>query len=302
MTAGAEDRPAAGRDAGHGPRLSVVLPSRPSGSRPLYRPALVAADLDGTLLSPDGQLVDGTAEGVAALLAAGALFVVSTGRMLQSARRVAASLGILEGPVVCYQGALVSDLATGEWLSHQPLRCDVAAEVVRYAHEHGRHINAFIDDQLVTDQDDEWAARYSSFAGVHVEVVPDLASLVAARAPTKLLVMAHPQQVQECLPQMQQLWRGRLFVTRSLPQHIEVTDIGASKSIALERLRREAAVPASGTVACGDSFNDLDMLRWAALGVAVAESESEVWAAADLVVPRAELGDLFQQLAAAPPA
>ena len=61
-----------------------------------------------------------------------------------------------------------------------------------------------------------------------------------------------------------------------------------------EGLRRER------TVSCGDAPNDLDMLRWAGLGVAVAEAAPEVRAAADLVVARAALPALFARLAAAP--
>jgi Cof subfamily protein (haloacid dehalogenase superfamily) len=280
------------------PLPPLSLPLRPGGGRPLWRPSLVASDLDGTLLPPAGTFGDDLVRGLAALRTAGVPFVVSTGRMFASARQVVAGLGLRDGPIVCYQGALVADLGTGEWLRHRPVPPQAAAEVVRFAHDCDRHINAFVDDRLFTDQDDEWARRYATFAGVECTIVADLDALVSDRPPSKLLITADPEDVERLLPGMQERWRDVLYITRSLRHHIEINRAGATKSVALEFLRDRLGADRGRTVGCGDSYNDIDMLGWAALGVAVAEGPGEVLAAADLVIPRSELGALFEQLAA----
>jgi Cof subfamily protein (haloacid dehalogenase superfamily) len=279
--------------------VPFALPLRPGGGRALRRPSLVASDLDGTLLPDDGVFPGALGASVAALRDAGVPFVVCTGRMLASARQVVADLGLRDGPIVCYQGALVADLSTGEWLLHRPLPPAEAAAVVRFAHACKRHINAFIDDRLFADQNDEWARRYAAFARVECTFVADLAELVARQAPSKLLITADSEDVERILPEMQHRWRDTLYVTRSLRHHIEINRAGANKSAALEFLCELMGATSERTVACGDSFNDIDMLTWASLGVAMAEGPGEVLAAADLVVPRAELGLLFEQLAAA---
>jgi Cof subfamily protein (haloacid dehalogenase superfamily) len=276
----------------------LSLPLRPGGGRPLWRPSLVASDLDGTLLSPTGSFGEDLVQGVAALRAAGVPFVVSTGRMFASARQVVAGLGLRDGPIVCYQGALVADLGTGEWLRHRPVPSQAAAEVVSFAHDCGQHVNAFVDDRLFTDQDDEWARRYAAFSGVECTIVADLEALVSGQPPSKLLITADPEDVERLLPGMQERWREVLYVTRSLRHHIEINRAGATKSDALEYLCDRLGADRGRTVGCGDSYNDIDMLDWAALGVAVAEAPGEVLAAADLVIPRGELGPLFEQLAA----
>ena len=102
--------------------------------------------------------------------------------MLQSARRVAARLGITRGPVVCYQGALVADLASGEWLRHVPMDGEAAAEVVRHVAEMGRQLNAYIDDRLYVEQVTPWARRYAEHVEVGIDTVPDLAAEVRAAA------------------------------------------------------------------------------------------------------------------------
>ena len=268
----------------------------------LFRPDLVACDLDGTLLTPELESTPGLPGALAALEAAGVPFLICTGRMFRSARRVAAQLGLSRGPVVCYQGAMVADLGTGERLLHRPMDGEVAAAVVRRLRDLGRHLNAYIDDQLYVEQLDEWARQYAEYAEVGIELVDDLAAEVVARPPTKFVVLSEPEDVDVLLPRLQEEWRDRLYVARSQASYIELAAPGVSKSGALQWLCDREGLRRERTVACGDAQNDLDMLRWAGLGVAIAEAAPDVRAAADLVVARAGLPALLERLAAAPPA
>ena len=265
----------------------------------LSRPDLVAADLDGTLLTPDLVFGDDAEPAVAALQAAGVTFVICTGRMFRSVRRVAARLGLTTGLVICYQGGMVADLASGERLAHRTMDGAVAAEVVREARRLGRHLNAYIDDRLYVDQLDDWARGYAEYAEVGVNKVDDLVDAVGESPPTKLVLITAPADAEAILPGLQRRWRGRLYVTRSQPQYIEFVDAAVSKSGALQWLCDARGLRRERTVACGDGMNDVDMLRWAGVGVAVAEAEPAVRAAADLIVPRADLPALFRTLASA---
>jgi len=266
----------------------------------LFLPDLVASDLDGTLLTPELEPAAGLADALAALEDAGVTFLICTGRMFRSARGVAARLGLRSGPIVCYQGAMVADLATGERLLHRRMDGEVAVEVVRRLRMLGRHLNAYIDDQLYVEQLDEWARRYAEYAEVGIEVVEDLAAEVAARPPTKFVVLSEPADVDVLLPRLQDEWGGRLFVARSQASYIELAAPDVSKSGALQWLCDRRGLRPERTVACGDAPNDLDMLRWAGLGVAMAEASPDVRAAADLVVARADLPALLSSLAVAP--
>jgi Cof subfamily protein (haloacid dehalogenase superfamily) len=266
----------------------------------LVRPDLVACDLDGTLLTPELEFSSELPAALLALAASGVRFVICTGRMFRSARRVAAQLGFVTGPIVCYQGAMVADLGTGERLLHRPMDGEVAAAVVRRLRDLGRHLNAFIDDQLYVEQLDGWARRYAEHAEVGIELVDDLAAEVAVRPPTKFVVLSEPADIDVLLPKLQEEWRGLLYVARSQASYIELAAPGVSKSGTLQWLCEREDLRRERTVACGDAGNDLDMLRWAGLGVAVAEAAPEVRAAAAMVVPRAGLPALLTRLAAAP--
>ena len=268
---------------------------------PAFRPALVAADLDGTLLGRDLTWAAGLPEALAALRAAGVRVVICTGRMLQSAQRVVARLGLSDGPIICYQGALVADLASGKWLRHVPMDGAAAAEVVRHVQAMGRQLNAYIDDRLYVEQVTRWARLYAEHVEVAIDTVDDMAAEVVRRPPTKLVLVTSAVDVDEILPGLQERWRGRLYVVRSQPDYIEFADVSVSKSGTLAWLCERLGVAQEAVVTLGDGMNDVDMLAWAGLGVAVGEAAEPVRAAADLVVPRAGLPRLLADLAKAPP-
>jgi hypothetical protein len=267
---------------------------------PLSRPRLVASDLDGTLLGPDLVISFAVRAGVAALLAAGVRVVVCTGRMFSSARPRAAELGLREGPIVCYGGALVADLASGEWLRHEPIDGEVAAALVRFARERRLHVNAYVDDLLHVEEDDRWTRWTVGYAKVDVTLVDDLLPVVE-RGPTKLVIAADPDVAARVAPEVARHFEGRLRAATSLPHFVEINAASESKAGTLEWLRTNVLdVVADRTVACGDGLNDVDMLEWAALGVAMREGAEGARRAAQVVVPRDRLGALFEELAAAP--
>jgi Cof subfamily protein (haloacid dehalogenase superfamily) len=261
-----------------------------------FTPALVAADLDGTLVDRDIAWAPGLPEALAGLRAAGVDTVVCTGRMFQSVRKVVARLDIVQGPVVCYQGALVADLGSGEWYRHTPMEGVAAAEVVRHIRAMGRQLNAYVDDRLYVEEVTPWARRYAEHVEVGIDSVPDLEDEVLRRPPTKLVLVTSVDDVEAILPGLQERWAGKLYVVRSQPEYIEFTDVSVSKSGALAWLCERLGVARERVVTLGDGMNDVDMLEWAGLGVAVAEAARPVRDAADLVVPRADVPALLRAL------
>ena len=142
--------------------------------RRLFRPDLVASDLDGTLLPPSLEFTPATAAGVAALRGAGVPFVVATGRMFKSARNVIARLGLTSGADRLLPGSLRRRPGHRRVARHLPIAPAMAAEVVLAMRELRRHVNVYVDDELYVEQDDDWARRYAEYAEVGLNVVPDL--------------------------------------------------------------------------------------------------------------------------------
>ena len=172
-----------------------------------------------------------------------------------------------------------------------------AAEVVRHVRAMGRQLNAYIDDRLYVEEVTPWARRYAEHVEVGIDSVPDLEDEVRRRPPTKLVLVTSVDDVDAILPGLQQRWAGKLYVVRSQPEYIEFTDVAVSKSGALAWLCERLGVARERVVTLGDGMNDVDMLEWAGLGVAVAEAARPVRDAADLVVPRADVPAFLRALA-----
>jgi len=238
---------------------------------------LLAVDLDGTLVSVDLRLDPRDVAAAHRAAAAGIRVVACTGRPFPGALPWVRKLG-LESPIVCYQGAQVRAL-DGETMLDHGVPHDLAMEVVRFCDERDLHVQAYRDDRLIVERDRPEAQEYAHHSGMTVNVVGDLDGAMGPTTP-KLVIVAEPQVVERWLPQIRDLWDGRLYVATSLPNYIEITNPNADKRQALEWLCVRYGIARDETAAVGDGRNDQPMIEWACAGYAVEGAPPEVVAAA----------------------
>lgn len=252
---------------------------------------LGAFDLDGTVLSRDLTITASSVEALSRLRGLGARLVVATGRRFETAREHAGRLGFLgEDPVICYGGSMVRRM-DGRTLLHRKLDRGLAAEILRWAEERGVHARVLTDGEILLPPEQPLALeRLRSGEEPGVRVVDDLARWLRETddAPTKIVFVDRPDQVEGWLEEARDAFAGRAFVTRSLPHYVEVGALDGTKSRALSFLCEEWGVDPSRTAAFGDADNDVDMLRFAGLGVAVGGMTEAVRRAADAVAPPVE--------------
>jgi Cof subfamily protein (haloacid dehalogenase superfamily) len=227
------------------------------------------------------------------MVGAGITVVASTGRPYPGALPWVKRLG-LQTPIVCYQGAQVRAL-NGEMLLDHGIEHDLAMEVIRFARERDLHIQAYSDDKLLVERDRPEAHEYADHAGMPINVVKDLDQAMGPTTP-KLVIVAARNVLETALPEVRRRWQGRLNAATSMPTYLEFTTIESDKAQALAFVCKQLGVPQEQTVAVGDGRNDVSMISWAGLGVAVEGSEPEVIAAADRTVPGPGHGGI-QQLA-----
>lgn len=238
---------------------------------------LLALDLDGTVVSPDLRVDERDVEALGRAEAAGITVVACTGRPFPGAMIWIRRLG-LHGPFVCYQGAQIRT-PDGSTLLDQGLPREVAAAVIRYCDERDLHVQAYRDDELIVARDRPEARDYAHHAGMEMHVVGDLAAALGPTTP-KLVIVAPSATVDRTLPELQQTFEDDVYAATSMPTYLEVTRKGATKSRALSVLCQNLGIDRSATAAAGDGRNDIPMLEWAHLGVAIAGSRPEVLAAA----------------------
>ena len=214
---------------------------------------------------------------------AGSHVIVVTGRMFRAVRPYLEQAG-LDDPVVCYQGAVVADPASGEFLRHVPIPLSDAREAMDAVLDAGFHLNAYVDDNLYVAEVNAEARRYSEFQHIPVTAVGDLRAWLE-HAPTKLVAVGDPDALNELEAALKQRFAGRLFISKSLPYFLEFAHPDVSKGSGLAFDAARLGFTREETIACGDGENDRELLEWAGFGVAVANAHPDVLARADLVVP-----------------
>ena len=200
------------------------------------------------------------------MVRAGITVVACTGRPYPGALPWVKRLG-LETPIVCYQGAQVRAL-NGEMLLDHGIEHDLAVELIHFARERDLHIQAYADDKLLVERDRPEAHQYADHAGMPINVVKDLDQAMGPTTP-KLVIVATRNVLEVTLPEVRRRWHGRLNAATSMPTYLEFTTIESDKASALAFLCQQLGIGQEQTVAVGDGRNDVSMISWAGLGVAV---------------------------------
>lgn len=248
-----------------------------------HRVEALACDLDRTLIAKDVELRPRTRAAIASARAAGLPVIIATGRMFRSARRYALAAQIT-APVVCYQGAVVADPVSGEFLRHVPMPVAEALEVIGATAGLGYTILCYVDDELYVAAETPASDAYARFQDLTVNVVGDLASWLP-KAPTKLVTVGDPADMDALEETMKAQFGERLYISKSLPHFLEFAGPEVTKAAGLAFVAERLGFSRKATVAFGDGENDVELLEWAGYGVAVANADERVLAIADYVCP-----------------
>ena len=213
----------------------------------------------------------------------GAHVIVVTGRMFRAVRPYLEETG-LDDPVICYQGAVVADPRSGEFLRHVPIPRAQALEAMDAVVAAGFHLNCYVDDRLYVAEVTSEARAYADFQHIDIHEVGDLREWLEAD-PTKLVAVGDPAALDRLEAVLKPRFAGKLFVSKSLPNFLEFAHPDVSKGAGLQFVAGRLGFRPEETVACGDGENDRELLDWAGFAVAVANAHDEILARADLVVP-----------------
>lgn len=250
---------------------------------------LLALDLDGTILGHDLAIRSEVEQAIIAAQTSGIIVTLATGRMFGATLPYAEQLRI-NGPLICYQGALTRHSRTGEIYAHAAMPGLLAAEAISDLLANDRFVVAYIDERLCVAAHRPELDLYLRWhpEGAEVVVANDLAALAAAAPPTKLLFVAEPPIVEREVARMETHFDGRLSVVRSHALFGELTAPGVNKGAALANLAARLGIPREQVIAIGDQENDLPMITWAGLGLAMGNAPATVRQAAHAVIPTVE--------------
>ncbi|MGH9835521.1 MAG: Cof-type HAD-IIB family hydrolase [Blastocatellia bacterium] len=247
---------------------------------------LLALDIDGTLLTPRGELTPRNSAAINRARQLGVLVVLVTGRRFNSARELVQRLE-LDIPLVSHNGALTKNIETLETLDFHPLDTAIAHAIIGVGREFGADMICCDDPQGLgtmviegVSPDNKSLHRYMEKYRDSVVEVPDLLEYVD-HAPIQMMFSGRCDPMEEFAENLRAAMGGRiqLFKTRYRSADLTILDAlsdKASKGASLETVAQRHGVAREEVMAVGDNHNDLTMLRYASLGVVMANAEDEL--------------------------
>jgi len=270
-----------------------ALNSNPLASGVTTDLRLVVLDIDGTISGESNEVNPGVIHALQTVKEQGIQVAIATGRMYRSALYFAQAIGA-DLPIICYNGAWIQDAKTEETLWHLPVPRELALELLDYCEHPERRadldVHFYLNDELYVREITEDTRLYIERSRIEANAVGDLRNILE-EPPTKVLAMSsQPEVTKTLLSTLQQRYsREELYLTQSNPYFFEACHPGASKGKAVRYLVEEVLhLEAKNMLAIGDNFNDLEMLQYAAVGVAMGDAPPEVKTQADWVAPDVE--------------
>lgn len=257
---------------------------------------LLVLDLDGTVVGEDNCITPAVKSAIQAVQQQGIQVAIATGRMYRSALRFYQELA-LTLPLLSYQGAWIQDPHTGQRHRHWPVAPERALELLDYFEQADLRphlsIHFYLDDQLYVQEMRPDTDQYAKRTLIEPIVVDDLRTVLDQTqvAPTKVLAVSEdPGIVETMLFTLQKRYRrNELYLTRSAPIYFEATNPQVNKGVAVQYLAEEVlGLTPAQVVAIGDNYNDLEMLQYAGVGIAMGNAPLAVQQQADWVAPSVE--------------
>jgi Cof subfamily protein (haloacid dehalogenase superfamily) len=262
--------------------MTATTTDRPALPSPLRPVRLIASDIDGTLLDPLGQLSPRTAAAIGRASAAGIHFVAATGRQLSQVPAAVAASGVRLA--VGSNGAIAAELG-GDVLFEELLGPEAASAVVSYlaTEVEGVRFSAVRDHGARHAAEpgylDLLTPRELAFWRVEVASLSEVVS-----QPTLKLTVRHPElSADELLAVLDESGLSGFHATTSGAPFVEIAGAGVTKATGVARLCALLGVAAEEVLALGDAKNDVELLEWAGLGVAMGNAVSAASDAADWV-------------------
>jgi len=254
---------------------------------------LLVLDIDGTIAGASNEIREPVRQAVRAAQAKGVQVAIATGRMYQSAVRFHQAIGSTL-PLLSYQGAYIKDPATEVLHRHWTLTQIMALQLLDYFEQpelrHLLSVHFYINDRLYVREITSETHLYAERSGVEPTAVGDLRSILTAE-PTKILALCDDVDViSKLLGNLQRQYTpAELYMTTSVATFFEAANPLVNKGTAVRYLAEEyLGLKPENVMTVGDNFNDVEMLEYAGIGVAMGEAPDAVKAVANWVAPSVE--------------
>ncbi|MGY0354343.1 sugar-phosphatase [Enterococcus avium] len=249
---------------------------------------LVAIDLDGTLLNNDKCINKPVIDAIKATRQAGIHVVLSTGRPLSGTKKQLDELGLnkKDDYIITYNGALVLNTKTWDTIFERGLTQEKYLKIDQLARSLNVHLHLADRKEMYTSNRDisPYTILESYLVNMPLHYRTSEEIIAENVSPIKMMMIDEPEILSEAFENIPKKYFDEYTIVRSTPTFIEILNPNASKGIALKELCKHLGINRSEVMAIGDAENDLSMIEFANIGIAMGNACEMIKTAADYTV------------------
>ena len=247
---------------------------------------ILVLDLDGTLTNSRKEISEATRKGLLEIQKAGKIIVLASGRPVNGVAPIAEKLEMnrYNGYMLSFNGGRITKCSTGEIIYNRTLPPEVIRPIWEYARTiPGLDVISYSDTQIISGiQSNQYDEIESKNSIMEIVTVKDFPSVITFPV-NKMIISGHPSVVKTVIVPLQEQYQDLLNIYLSEPFFLEIMPRNIDKAYALQKLLSHLGLTAENMICCGDGYNDLSMIKFAGLGVAMANAQPIVKEAADFI-------------------
>ncbi len=246
---------------------------------------LLVLDLDGTLTNSRKEITPQTLDTLIQAQKLGVKVVLASGRPTYGVAPIANKLQLadFEGYILSYNGGEIVDWKTKQVLYENILEPEILPYLYECAQKYNFAIVTYHNEFVITEHpEDEYVQKEAILNVMQLQKVSNFLNAIQFSV-AKCMIVGEPSKLVLLEKEMYEHLKERMGVYRSEPYFLELVPKGIDKAQSLSILLKKLDISREEVIACGDGFNDLSMIKFAGLGVAMENAQDIVREHADYI-------------------
>lgn len=257
---------------------------------------VLVLDIDGTLTNTQKEITPATKQAIHTILEKGHKVILASGRPTPGMRRYEQELELDKygGYLLSFNGARIIECRTGEIVYQRILPLSIIPGIYRFTKEHGCGLITYFGDNVISAYEpDEYVLLENKVNGMPIKVVDNFKEYVDFDV-NKCLITVEPELAAAYEEELREKYEDIVSVYRSEPFYIEIMPKNVDKATSLDQMLKVIGQTRENTICCGDGFNDISMVRYAGVGVAMGNAQPALKEAADYITDTNDNDGLVQ--------
>lgn len=263
--------------------LNILLTIKHKDKEMKYK--LLVLDLDGTLTNDEKIITPKTYDALMKAQEEGVKIVLASGRPTFGIAPLAEKLKLKDygGYILAFNGCRIINWQSREIISDSVLDPEVMPYLYECSKKSGFPILTYQGEDIVTEYpEDQYVIEEARINKMPVRKMNDFMTEVKYPI-NKCLIVGEPERLHVLEIEMAEKLQGRMGIFRSAPFFLELVPLNVDKAKTLNILIKKIGITREEVVACGDGYNDLSMIEFAGMGVAMKNAVDEVKAKANYI-------------------